>query len=221
MQVNVLLNYLVPSFVKLKILIFSLCFFKCNEICLKQRGKTENSTYLSSFLFPLLWSPVSFLHFTIKYFEQSILVIFNSFHTFNPCSQNSTHFSEETAFLDRPAVGADLLRLLCYDICLTLGLPKACGAFDTLSFFLRTFSLGLCDGDLALSSYHNDWFLLCCILHWLMPHKAELDANVTQILTLSSFLPAFYLRALPLTWCQMSPLYKWLPNQHFPPKMNI
>lgn len=48
---------------------------------LNKTGKTENSTYLNFFLFPLLCSPVSFLHFAIRYFEQSILVIFSSFHT--------------------------------------------------------------------------------------------------------------------------------------------
>lgn len=78
-----LLSYLVPSSVKSGILILSVCVFLNAMKYAKQNktGKTENSTYLNFFLFPLLWSPVSFLHFTIRYFEQSVLVIFSSFHT--------------------------------------------------------------------------------------------------------------------------------------------
>lgn len=50
--------------------------------------------------------------------------------------------------------------------------------------FLRTFPAGLWDGDLSLSSHHNDCFLLCCILHWLIFINHAWDRNVILVFNL-------------------------------------
>lgn len=73
------------------------------------------------------------------------------------------------------------------------------GAWNFVPFSQNSFSFGS-DGDLTLCSSHNDYFLPCCTLHWLIFHRACLDVNVTQTSVSYLFFISYLFSHISFIW---------------------
>lgn len=120
-----------------------------------------------------------------------------------------------------PVFGTGLLRPLCYDVCLILSLSKSLWCLKLCPFFSELFLpwplwwwplLVLVPQwlfstllYLSLANFPQSMFGYKCYVHFCL-------ISLFHLISLLSYL--FYLRASPLPWYQMLPLYKRLPNQH-------